>query len=603
MDFLKKNYILILIIILGAFLRINIDTFISGYNYDEFAMISLAKLNPFEILKAIAKEDFHAPLYYLICHIFTKLNEPYIYLKFLNIIFSLINILVFYKIGKKLLNKQVGLFLALVLAVNHLQISIANFVKFYCFCFLLVSFAILFFIDVFKTNKSREKLLLANFLICLSFTYGFIFVFFEYLILYLFKKEKKIIKDFLISSIGFLIYLPILFVQIKSALSAILSPHGDYPALCLSAFFAFLNDYFSPLLNYSSNSETIESLILLYSFINNSKDIISFLAFIFLSLIPLIIAIFGIFKALKTQKINKELFKLTLLFFGFLIIMVKLEINGFIPLYFFPVGIILIILSTVGLLSLQNKIKYFLISYLIFSQIIITNVYPLEKREIKTKPFGNIDKFIEKIDNNTPIILFDGARFAKYYYKNKNIISFDYEHLQGIHDRNLVELVYGQKNINKKNIKEIITPIIFEEKTTNELREKIKEILAQNNSLILIYNSNSTGLIYSKEKIKKELQKNYNYHLINTDNIQNIINKENDFLNQNTLSEVIQSYSTRKIIEEIEKNYRPIKLEQYLGIEGKKYRKAKELKGNFKTSLEIMEKPFKGWIFITYEKR
>ena len=61
MKFLKKNWILILIIALGAFLRINIDTFISGYNYDEFAIISLANLTPLETLKALANEDFHAP--------------------------------------------------------------------------------------------------------------------------------------------------------------------------------------------------------------------------------------------------------------------------------------------------------------------------------------------------------------------------------------------------------------------------------------------------------------------------------------------------------------------------------------------------------------
>lgn len=609
MNFLKKNWILILIITLGAFLRINIDTFISGYNYDEFAIISLANLNPIEILKALAKEDFHAPLYYFICHIFLKLNEPYIYLRFLNIIFSLINIFVFYKIGKKLKNKQVGLFLALILSVNHLQISITNFIKFYCLSFLLVSMAILFLIDYLKNEKSRKWLILINFLICLSFTYGFIFVFLEYLILYFSKKEIKILKDLLVSLIGFLIYSPILFIQTKTALNAITSPHGDYPAVCFSSLYVLLNDYFSPLLNYSCNNDSVESLVLLYSFLDNSNDIISLLAFIFLSLIPVLIGIYGILKALKKQE-NKQLFCLGISFLVILIIFVSFEINGFIPIYFFPSGLALIILSIIGIFEIKNKIKYFLIGYLIFSQLIITNVYPLEKREFKTKPYGNIDNFIEKIDNSTPIVLFDVARFAKYYYKEKNIIPFDYEHLQGSHSRKIVGLVFGkeiEEKLNKKNIKEVIKPIIIQEKISNDFKNEIKKILFEKNknseNLILIYNSNSTGFIQTQKEIENKLKKGYDYHLANTDNIKNILEKEDSKLNQNTLGEIIQSYITKKIVKEIENYYIPTKIEQYLPLELKKYEKRKEIKTDISSITELMEKRFSGWIFVTYEKR
>ena len=37
MDFIKKNYILILIFLLALGLRLNYDIFINGYNYDEIA--------------------------------------------------------------------------------------------------------------------------------------------------------------------------------------------------------------------------------------------------------------------------------------------------------------------------------------------------------------------------------------------------------------------------------------------------------------------------------------------------------------------------------------------------------------------------------------
>ncbi len=609
MNFLEKNWILILIIILGAFLRINIDTFISGYNYDEFAIISLANLTPLEAVKALAKEDFHAPLYYFICHIFLKLDEPYIYLRLLNVIFSLVNIFVFYKIGKKLLNKQLGLFLALILSVNHLQISITNFIKFYCLSFLLVSIAILFFIDCLKNEKNRKWFILTNFLICLSFTYGFIFVFLEYLILYFSKKEIKILKDFFISLIGFLIYLPVLFIQTKTALTSIISPHGDYPAVCFSSFYVLLNDYFSPLLNYSCNNDSVESLVLLYSFLDNSSDIISLLGFIFLSLFPVLIGIYGVLKAIKRQK-NKQLFCLAVCFFTVLTIFVTLEINGFIPIYFFPSGLILIILNVTGLFEIKNKIKYFLIGYLIVAQLMITNVYPLEKREFKAKPYGNIDDFIEKIDNSTPIVLFDAARFAKYYYGNKNIISFDYEHLQGSHSRKIIDLVFGEEikeKLNKKNIKNVIKPMILEEKTSNDFKKELKKILFEKNknskNLVLIYNSNSTGFIQTQEEIENKLKMDYDYHLTNTDNIKNILEKEEVKLNQNTLGEIIQSYLTKKIVKEIENYYIPIKIEQYIPLELKKYEKRKEFKTNINSIADLMEKHFSGWIFVTYEKQ
>ena len=120
MNFLKKNYILISILVLGAFLRINLDTFITGYNYDEFAIVSIARLDFINMIKSIATQDYHAPLYYFIAHIFAGSDCAFLYLRFLNIAFSLINIFVFYKIGNLIFNKKAGLIFALFLAVSHI---------------------------------------------------------------------------------------------------------------------------------------------------------------------------------------------------------------------------------------------------------------------------------------------------------------------------------------------------------------------------------------------------------------------------------------------------------------------------------------------------
>ena len=101
MEFLKKNYILILIFILGAFLRINIDTFALGCNFDEFAIMSLAKLDILSMLKAIATLDYHAPFYYFFAHIVSNFEHKFIILRLFNAFISTLNIYLFYKIGKR----------------------------------------------------------------------------------------------------------------------------------------------------------------------------------------------------------------------------------------------------------------------------------------------------------------------------------------------------------------------------------------------------------------------------------------------------------------------------------------------------------------------
>jgi len=236
MQFIKRNYILILIILLSLFLRINFDTFVSGYNFDELAMVSIAKSKfPFEILIKSAQLDYHAPLYYLLIHPFTYLNNEWIYLRFFNIFISVLNIIVFYLIGKEIKNKKLGIFLALFLAVNHLQISISNFVKFYVLCFLLISIIFLYLIKIFKGKNKYIELGFLNFLYILSATFGIIFSSIQYLYLFIKYKNnrKNIIKSAFIALFGFVLYLPILLTQAKTALNNIISPHGAYQKIDL----------------------------------------------------------------------------------------------------------------------------------------------------------------------------------------------------------------------------------------------------------------------------------------------------------------------------------------------------------------------------------
>ena len=96
-----KNYKLFLILTLAVFLRLNYDVFINGYNFDELAIMSSAVQSfPFDILKTCAKNDYHAPLYQLIVHFFTYFNPEWLYIRLFNIVLSVLNVYIFYKLGK-----------------------------------------------------------------------------------------------------------------------------------------------------------------------------------------------------------------------------------------------------------------------------------------------------------------------------------------------------------------------------------------------------------------------------------------------------------------------------------------------------------------------
>lgn len=610
---LIMNYVLIIILILCAFLRINVDTFTSGCNFDEFAIMSLAKANIPQMLKAIATEDYHAPLYYFVAHYFSHFDNSFTFLRLLNTLFSLINTYVFYKIGKLLINKKAGNLLALIFTVNHLQISVANFCKFYCLSILLTSISVYYFIKLLKGKNSENKLAITNIFLILSHTFGFVFVFFEYLILFFNKIKVK--KLFLISSIGFVLFLPILIVQTKTALfDGITSPHGDYPSFSIFATYNFLNDYFTPLINYSCNIETIEGATLILKTVKSliektSFDYISFISFVLFSFVPVVISVYGLFKLRKLPG-KKELLKLGLFYFAFFAFLVMFEITGFVPLYAFSCGFVFIICSVIGLLKIQGKIKYLLLGYIILAQLIIPNVYPVQKREVPYKNYANIDEYIEKIDNKTPILLIDAARFAKYYYNDKNIFPVDYEELKGSHSKKWFELAFGKeiiKKINKKNIKELLQEKIIENEINPELSNYLNNNLFSNikkgEKLILIFDADGNRFVYSNDEIKEYIEKQYKYKLIDSSFMYQLNNNDSKILHQYEIGEIAQSIITKEIIKEIEKKFIIYNLEQYIPIPMKNYKKESEFFYPNQSVIDFMTMPLEGWIFVTYQKK
>lgn len=606
MGFLKKNLWLIFILFLAIFLRLNYDVFINGYNFDELAMVSIAKQAfPFGIFKALSELDYHAPLYYIIIHPFTYFENEWIYLRALNVLISLINVYVFYKIGCLLNNKKTGLVLALILAVNHLAIGTVSFVKFYCLCFLLTSINLYYFIKILKQNKGYKKFGYTNFLLILSSTFGFIFVLIEYFVL----KKKESLKTIYIPLLGFLIYLPILIKQIILSKETILSPHLSYANLSPYSIYALLNDYFTPLINYSCNLITVESLSYIGKFINsiqdNNLDIASFLIILFLSIIPIAISIYAITLGIIKNKIIKNLSYVAIGYFIFFIFLILFEKTGFIPIYLYPFGIITFIALALGLESIKSKkISTLLISYLILAQLIIPNCYPIKKRGVeKAKIYYGFEKYIKQNqEQNVVYITTNGARFLKKYYKNENIIEFDDEKLSGKNGREFIGLFFNEeikKLANKENFKNLIQEKVLNNDKNTNFEQYFNNNILKNEKIVLAFYADETPFLLQDREIKNILL-NYKYfpHLTRFEDVFN----DKKILNSEILSKIVLTHAYKQLFADLEKNYRITKITQYAKTINNDYIKISEITNLNKSTLWIAQNGLLGWFFITYEK-
>ena len=206
-------------------------------------------------------------------------------------------------------------------------------------------------------------------------------------------------------------------------------------------------------------------------------------------------------------------------------------------------------------------------------------------------------------------IMIDAGRFSKCYYKHKNIFEIDYEKLKGSHTKEWIELTFGEEvknKINKKNAKEILKPLILNKAKSknleNYLEKELFSKIKKGEKLILIFDSDGKQFIYKDDEFNEFLKKEYTSKLIDS-SFKNQLN-ENDkkIIHQYELGEILQSYITKEIVKEIEKKFKPIKLEQFKPIPNKSYVKNYEQTKNINSAINLMELTLEGWIFVTYQK-
>ena len=161
-----------------------------------------------------------------------------------------------------------------------------------------------------------------------------------------------------------------------------------------------------------------------------------------------------------------------------------------------------------------------------------------------------------------------GGRFLEKYYNQKNIISFDYEQMEGSQDKKFIKLIYGDdtaKKANKYNIREFVKPIIenniknpdFEKYVTDNVISKLKP----NQKAILAFNSDTVPFIAFDDDIMKVLNsKKYSPHLTG---IMDLLDDEQKIYTSD-VCDSITSYSNKYLIQILDKYLKRVKIEQYI---------------------------------------
>jgi uncharacterized membrane protein len=116
-----------------------------GIGLDEAYSVSAAARGVTDLVRFVAVDDFHPPLYYLLLHVWSLLGTNEVLLRLPSVVFGVAAIWVLYKLGATIAGERVGLLAALILAVSPLHIYYSQEVRMYALLFLLGTASLYFF--------------------------------------------------------------------------------------------------------------------------------------------------------------------------------------------------------------------------------------------------------------------------------------------------------------------------------------------------------------------------------------------------------------------------------------------------------------------------
>ncbi len=615
----KSKYILyIMLFIIFALVRFNYIYSSIGIIDTDFKSIAIASSSfPFGIIKNCAIYDYFSPVYYFFLHFMLLISKNEIFIRIINAVIGLANIFIFINIGKKLLGRKLGIFLAVFLSVNHFYLYYSNLIAPYCLDFLMGSFLINALIDfIKKPNKKHFKWLsIFNCAFILTNPLNCFYVISEFIVLYFCAEKRLYIKKLVTrlsfsSLIAILIILPISIFQYISINKMAIPLNMDGIGLNLSSLGLLINEYISPYLSFvSPEIQTKTTLGMLYSFFLNTdfKNIntVKILITLFYStILPICIAVIYTIKAYRKDYRLKILFLAAAINLGFILFLNLYETLDTNPIYSTQFFITCTILLGYGIFSIKDVLFQTLIIFCILTiQFINPDINSFNitiNKKYATINVFNLFKAKNQITEQDLIIMPYLGNYAKLYYKDLTFFDFDYSMLQKTSKQSLLNELINKKTktVNKNNIFYLLNDYLTytgeNELITGYFIEKCIEKSELEGKIILFVDKlNSKPLpLQGIEKFAQNDKYSPKLRKISLTNPQ--INKNQSRM----LYDAIKSKTLYQFADLLQKNFYCSKIIEYKKIDNDYY----EIKNNSKNIIKAINSFDSDYVFIVFGK-
>lgn len=424
---LKVLSIMFLVLVVGFVFRIMFLNKAEGLWNDEYVSWSIASIPLGKQFWNAVVAQCQMPLYYFYLKIFIKIFGSGDYLlRLTSVIPSVLSIISMFFVGREVANDskniKLGVLCATITSISSFLIYYSQEVGFYSLLFLFVSLSLLFTLKIVKKQSVFNIFgyVISNILIVITHSIGFIFVFFNVLLvcILLTKNIKNLKKKIFFLGVGLLLLILISAPIITNSLinKATFQWWGVFS---ISEIGFLITDYFSPVLTNLINAPS--------NFFYDFNG--SFLTF---AILPSIIAISGIIRVICTK--NKEIIGLFYVSLGFAISLVIISICCklvFITKFSIEIYPTLILLMAFGLLEFKKWLSSILIFSYCFLNLYYVSFKPTAAQRLQrtegNKLVASLLSNAELQDNDWIILTsYNQDKFKKYFDFNKyNVVSID----------------------------------------------------------------------------------------------------------------------------------------------------------------------------------
>ncbi|MEW6145487.1 MAG: glycosyltransferase family 39 protein [Thermodesulfobacteriota bacterium] len=174
--FLRDNYLLILIFILGALLRFyGLDR--EGIWYDEAVSVAVSKLSFKDIIRWVFdnKAETNPPFYYMVLSVWVPVfGDSEAVLRVPSVIFGSLSVIAIYAVGRQLFDKKTALIAALILALSAFHLRYAQEARGYTLmvCLILVSYYSFLRLTIGKSKLYAAVYVVSTALLVYTHYYG-----------------------------------------------------------------------------------------------------------------------------------------------------------------------------------------------------------------------------------------------------------------------------------------------------------------------------------------------------------------------------------------------------------------------------------------------